>query len=248
MNELELTYREDRLTLMPEDDFTFGRDPQCRLQLDAADRGISRLAGAFRFQHGTWWVINLSRNRALHVVDNAGFATPLPVAAGDDEPSRRAVIPPSMTVLVAGDIWTHALSAASDNAGPKFETLLPADPLSTMSQLPALTDNRKEAIVALVSGYLKPFPHYDPRPRTYAEAAVIADLRPDQVRKRVETVRGLLTQRGVPGLEGDEAPRRFAEWVLAMRIVTPSDLEWLKERIDLRVAEAEGVEDDELNP
>jgi hypothetical protein len=106
-----------------------------------------------------------------------------------------------------------------------------------MTQLPALTDNRKEAIVALVSGYLKPFPHYDPRPRTYAEAAVIANLRPDQVRKRIETVRGLLTERGVPGLEGDEAPRRLAEWVLAMRIVTPRDLEWLQHRIESRTAD-----------
>ena len=165
MNELELTYREQHLRLIPADDFTFGRDPKCGLQLDAADRGISRHSGAFRFQDGTWWVVNLSRHRALHVVDEAGFATPLPVLTIDGEPSRRAVISPTMTVLVTGDVWTHALTVTSDHEAPKFETPLPDDPLSIMTQLPALTDNRKEAIVALVSGYLKPFPHYDPRPK-----------------------------------------------------------------------------------
>ena len=237
MNELTISYRDASIHLPPENDFTFGRDPRCDLQLDAADRGISRHSGAFQFQGGTWWVVNLSRHRALHVVDEAGFATPLPVLTIDGEPSRRAVISPTMTVLVTGDVWTHALTVTSDHGAPKFETPLPADPLSTMTQLPSLTDNRKEAIVALVSGYLKQFPHYDPRPRTYAEAAAIANLRPDQVRKRIETVRGLLTERGVPGLDSDEAPRRLAEWVLAMRIVTASDLAWLQRRVESRESE-----------
>jgi len=218
--------------LEPGQAFTFGRDEACTVCLDPVDTGISRVAGSIGQDEGTWWIVNRSAKRTLHVVDETGFSMPVPVALSSGQPSRRAVDRPSLTVLVAGDILTHAIEVSAVGT-PAAQTMAdPKNPVPTVTHLPTITDNQREALVALLSGYLQPFPRQSPHPLTYKDAGQVLGVGDTVVRKRIENVRRTLVTSGVPGLEGsDDARRALAEWVLSMRLVTRDDLEWLERRL-----------------
>jgi hypothetical protein len=222
-----------RVELTAGGELTFGRDQTCDVCLDADDLGISRVAGRISHEGEFWIVTNLSRKRALHIVDQTGFAVPLPVA-GEGIESRRAVDQPRMTILIAGDSFTHALLLTPDHLPqPGVVPGLPADPVSTRTQRPHLTDRRREVVVAMAAGYLRPYPRYDPHPRTYQEVADVLGLSKSQVIKRVEDVREELVAAGVCGLQSElDARRTLCEWLLAMRLIAPADLDWLQPRIE----------------
>lgn len=223
-----------RIRLAPDEEVIFGRDSSCHVRLDPDDTGISRLAGRIAYGRHGWTITNLSRKRALHVVDPTGFAVPLPVSPADGPPSCRAVDQPRLTILVPGELWTHAITvqaAVPSVAARPAPT--PQDPVSTRSQMPPLTERRREVLVAMARGYLRPYPHYDPRPLTYQQVADLLGLGQTQVRRRIEDVREELVRRGVPGLDREpDARRPLCEWLLATRIITPADLTWLQPRID----------------
>ena len=220
--------------LEPSAPFTFGRDANaCTVCLDANDVGISRVAGSISHTNGMWWVSNRSENRELQVIDETGLSTTLPPARRGAPGGRHAVDRPQLTVLVTGEVLTHALAVmATPNeipVAPEPPKVLDRTPTHTVSL--RLTDKQREALVALVEGYLLPFPRYDPQPRTYADAALRLGLRRSVVAKRIEKVRLTLVQAGVPRLEGeDDARRHLAEWVLSTRVITRADLDWLKRR------------------
>lgn len=233
MSDLLVSVRDDTVAVTPPEPFTFGRHESCSYVLDPLDRGISRVAGAFVWENEVWWIVNRSTKRALHVVDPLGLSVPLPVARSGWPPSKRAVDPGGLRVLVAGDVWTHELQA-SYSAPPLSSTIAELGPgLTTSAHSPVLTDARRLVLVALVSGYLQRFPRYDPRPLTYAEIADLVNLPRSTVVKRIEAVRDQLRAQGLPGLEDADARRPLAEWLLAMRLVTPSDLDWLASQVGL---------------
>ena len=111
---------------------------------------------------------------------------------------------------------------------------IPPDFEATATQSATLTDARKEVLVALVSGYLHPFPRYDPRPLTYQEIADMVLIERSTVVKRIEAVRNQLREGGLPGLEDGDARRPLAEWLLSMRLLVPSDLQWLHAQTENR--------------
>jgi hypothetical protein len=225
-----VTARGKSYTLQPRQVFTFGRLESCTCCLDPLDRGISRIAGALVFDHGTWWIANRSESRALHIVDSVGFSVPLPVSRSGWPPARRAVEPAGLRILVTGSVWTHELRCVPASPQPRSIVQLPDEAESTRTVTPTITDARKEVLVALVSGYLKPFPRYDPRPLSYAEIAEMVNLPRTTVVKRIEMVRTQLKEAGVPGLEDADARRPLAEWLLAMRLIVPADLDWLRQQ------------------
>lgn len=49
----------------------------------------------------------------------------------------------------------------------------PESPVSTLTPTLRLTDNRLEVLTALARGYLRPYPHYDPRPEGYDDVAAL---------------------------------------------------------------------------
>lgn len=204
---------------------SFGRDRTCDVCLDPADRGISRMAGIVEYKAGTWWVVNCSTKRTLHVVDDSRLAAPLPVNAAGWPLSRYAIGSLRTTVLVAGDLWTHELIVEADGFPcTDSSSKTPSDPRSTISQAPTLTENRRAALAALASGYLRPYPDYDPRPLSYEEAAALLGIGRCQLRKRIEQIRTQLTDAGVVGLDPVDARRSLCEWSLAMRLISVSDL------------------------
>jgi hypothetical protein len=145
-NALLVEIGQRRIRLTPGEQLTFGRDRSCTVCLDATDAGISRIAGRIDHADGVWAVTNLSRKRALHIADANGFAVPLPIGTADGMPSRRVVDQPVLTVLIAGEQWTHALALrlAQPRPVPAQGTVTPLDPISTRTQMPRLTDRRRE--------------------------------------------------------------------------------------------------------
>ncbi|MGH3939030.1 MAG: hypothetical protein ACRDTG_10435 [Pseudonocardiaceae bacterium] len=176
---------------------------------------------------------NLSRKRALHIVDTNGFGVPLPVNALTNGASQRMIDQPVLIILVAGERWTHAIVLRLEHPPAITAAHLPVDPLSTRTQVPRLTDEQREVLVTMARGYLRAYPHYDPRPHTYQEIADLLGLTKAQVTRQVDKVREDLVKAGVPGLEkGTDARRPLCEWLLAMRVIIPVDLDWLQLRID----------------
>ncbi len=227
-----------RVELVPGQQITFGRDRGCDLCLDPGDVGISRIAGRISHDGGAWAVSNLSRKRALHIADAAGFAVPLPVSAPGNGASQRVIDQHTLTVLVAGEQWTHAIVLRLEHPPATAAAPPPSDPVSTRTQVPRLTDERREVLVAMARGYLRAYPHYDPRPHTYQDVADLLTLTKSQVTRRVEKVREDLVEAGVHGLENEtDARRPLCEWLLAMRVIAPADLDWLQRRIAERRSE-----------
>lgn len=227
----------ERFTLGREAEFTFGRDPSvCTVALgvEPLDRGISRLAGSISHDRGIWWITNRSSSRSLHVIDvETGLGVPLPVARDNWPAARHIIDRQALTVLVRGEVLTHALSvSASANELPvAYQLPQLHDPVRTSSLLPHPTDKQREALVSMVEGYLQPFPRYKPEPRTYEEAASRLGLPASTVRRRIESIRASLVEGGVAGLDSGDARRNLAEWILSNRVITSGDFEWFRNHL-----------------
>lgn len=225
-----------RFDLRSDEPFTFGRDPAvCTvcLGVDPVDQGISRLAGSIVHDHGVWWIFNRSRTRCLHVIDvETGIGVPLPVAQDNWPSPRHPIDRPTLAVLVAGEVLLHEIVVTASAPDLPAAEELPqlVDPLRTKRLLPPLTDRQREALAAMVEGYLLRFPRYHPEPRTYEQAASRLGLPSTTVKKRIEHVRHQLMEAGVSGLDTVDARRNLAEWLLSNRLITVADLVWLEGR------------------
>ena len=206
---------------------TFGRAASCTVCLDAHDRGISRLAGSVEHGAGTWWVCNRSAVRALTVVDDLGIRT---VVA----PGRRVAVTGPVTIVVEGSARRHALEVRPERgAAPDGQSDQrpgeEADPLPTSAAGEVVINALDRlAMVALFARYLETFPHYEPHPRTYADAASVLGWPRSTLVKRIEYVRTRLTNAGVPNLLGENALEYLAEWALTTGVLTRSDLDLIK--------------------
>ena len=78
---LIVMYEAQTWRVRPGEPFTFGRAPDCSAVLPAADRGVSRSAGSFRFQDRWWWLHNDSSSCVLCVIGDRGFRADLPPGA-----------------------------------------------------------------------------------------------------------------------------------------------------------------------
>lgn len=232
-DELLVTVGHQSFRLGPAETLTFGRWDGCSVVLDTLDRGISRIAGSVGFDHGTWWVVNRSATRELHIVDALGLSVPLAVARAGTPASKRAVDPAGLRVLVTGDRCRHELVLSVVDPDLQSTISTPASvEMSTINPQPHLTIARKAALVAMVSGYLQLHPRHDPEPLNYSDIGKMLGLPASTVRRRIEAVRDQLIDNGVPGLQVPDARRPLAEWLLANRLVGPNDLAWLKSHIE----------------
>jgi hypothetical protein len=195
---------------------TFGRSEACDLPLGIRDSSISRVAGEVRSDAATWEVVNRSSTRPLYRIDDTGLRTAIPVGA------RVTLVDPVTNIAIVGAIHTHVvrLELATTRGGRPVAP--PAAGEATTR--PIFTPNEFRALVALLEGYLHDLPRYEPRPRTYAEAADRLGVPTATVRKRVENVREKLVASGVAELRQPDARLALAEFLLSTRIVQPSDL------------------------
>jgi hypothetical protein len=221
-----VTVGEQRFELAAGEVLTFGRDPSCAVCFDPDDLGISRLAGSIEHDAATWWVVNRSAVRPLQAVDEIGIRT---VVA----PGRRLAVVGPLTVVVEGSVRRHAMAVqtGTETAGPDP---IPSDPGDTRPTVTAaevvINEQDRLALAALFSGYLEPFPRYDPHPRSYADAAARLGWPRSTLVKRIEYLRTRLTNAGVPNLQGDNALPALAEWALITGSLTRDDLALLPGR------------------
>jgi hypothetical protein len=200
----------------PGEVLTFGRSEACDLALGVSDSSVSRVAGEVRFDGATWQVVNRSSSRPLYRIDDTGLRTAIPVGAG------LALVDPVTNVAIVGAIRTHVVTL--ELATPRADRPTPAPAPGEATMRPTFTPNEFRAVVALLEGYLHDVPRYEPRPRTYAEAAERLGVPAATVRKRIENVREKLVASGVEELRQPDARLALAEFLLSTRIVRPSDL------------------------
>jgi hypothetical protein len=228
-NTLTVGLGDRRFEVGESEGLTFGRSQRTTLCLDPADLGISRVAGSLEADAGVWWLVNKSTVRPLEVVDDVGIRTVLP-------PGRRLAVTAPITVIVEGAMRRHALTidlpeaARGSSGGDPFSAPgLEGNPTRAASEV-SITSADKLALVALFSGYLEPFPRYDPHPKSYADAAARLAWPRTTLVKRVEYMRTRLTNAGVPNLLGENALQHLAEWALATGLVSRADLALLPPR------------------
>jgi hypothetical protein len=213
-------YGDQQLEITDEETLTFGRSTACTICLDPTDRGISRLAGSLEYDAGAWWLRNHSTSRTLLAIDDMGIRS---VVA----PGRRTIVDGRLTVVVEGSMRRHALEVY---VGRPAETCssaggLGADGLPTAAWGEVLVNSLDRlALVALFSGYLEPFPRYDPHTKSYADAAAVLAWPRTTLVKRIEHLRTRLSNAGVPNLVGPDALDHLAEWALTTRVITREDL------------------------
>ncbi len=74
---LIVMYEAGTWRLRPGETFTFGRAPASTAVLPP-DRGLSRRAGRFSYDAGSWWVQNDSASSLLYLTGDLGFRVDLP--------------------------------------------------------------------------------------------------------------------------------------------------------------------------
>ncbi len=217
---------EEEFLLSMEGPFVFGRsDGEGVVGLDPNDMGISSQAGSVESERGFWWVVNRSRKRPL-LLDIGGGGALQRLESGH----RHAVNCPHLSVLVPGVIYTHRL-----------EVIVPAEqlanfhhdrpPTGTITGEIHLTENERNAVVALLAGYLEDFPRRNPRPRSYQEAAdaLGPPWTKTTVRKQIERLKDRLAAHE-HYFEGPQANYDLADHLVGQGVVTAADLSRLADR------------------
>jgi hypothetical protein len=147
-------------------------------------------------------------------------------------PGRRMTVDGSLTVVVEGSVRRHALEVwvhQQELSGSSDETEPPSGELPTAVWGELIVNPLDHlALVALFSGYLEPFPRYDPHPKSYSDAAARLGWPRTTLVKRVEHLRARLTAAGVPNLVGNDALDNLAEWSLTTRVLSRDDLELIQ--------------------
>lgn len=196
--------------------------------LDARDMGISARAGSIECSMGVWWVINRSVSRRL-LVEVSPTAPPVRVDCG----GRHAITTSRLCVLVQGAIYMHRIEiTVPDDALAALEVEPPVTTGTITLGEVRLSDRDRQALVAVLCGYLQPFPRRDPHPISYLEAAkrLGSPWTRVTVRKQVERVKERLARNGL-FLEGAHANHDLAEHLIDNGFLGTADLTLLDDRM-----------------
>lgn len=189
--------------------------------LDPSDMGISAVAGSVFFDAGRWVVANRSRKRPL-LLEAPSHNGQIRVGCQ----RTYALCDAQVVVLVPGLRYTHRV----DVRIPETD-VSPLAPPGQGGKTVVVRDLCRpddiDALTALFSGYLRPFPYHNRHPLTYREAASLAGTGEVALRKRIENLRGRLSRKGLADIGGDKALYDLADFVLDQGVIGPNDLERL---------------------
>jgi hypothetical protein len=225
--EVEISVGGENFTASVEHPFVFGRS-RCEhiVGLDPGDMGISAEAGSIQFELGLWWVLNRSQKRPLFLEPEPG-SQPLRVSAGD----RIAITKSQTVVLVPGAIYTHRIDVRIDDRYASALRVATSSGSGTITFGDVeFSERDRDALSALFSGYLRPFPHWSPRPVSYEEAAALLGepWTKVAVRKQVERLKDRLARAGFY-LQGPRANDDLAEHLTTSGLISQLSLSRLKE-------------------
>ncbi len=202
--------------------FVFGRaDRESVTGLDPRDMGISAEAGSIEFQMGLWWVINRSRKRPILIEHSPGSST-VRLDAGERVPLTRA----QTVVLVPGAIYTHRLDVhIPEDAISPLQVITSQDSGTITLGEVVLSERDRDALSALLSGYLRAYPSRDPHPLSYQEAADLLGPPWNKValRKQIERLKERFAKSGLY-FQGARANDEMADHLIANGFIGPSDL------------------------
>jgi hypothetical protein len=207
----------------PGETFTFGRASSCSAVLPAADLGVSRNAGSFRYHDGCWWLHNDSSSSVLCALGDRGFRADLP--PGLQIPLQQW----HAKVVLNGALrrYTLRLRLPDLDDVPDPEAKLPATGecavTSTRYRAP-LTDDDRLVLAARFEAYLAWRHAGDPAPRSARETAERIGWRAHAVTKRCENIRERYARLGAPGLRGPRALDELARLLISTGALTADDL------------------------
>lgn len=213
---------------------TFGRATTCDVVLPNADRGVSRNAGSFDFQHGTWWLANTSASTMLYVTGDLGFRADLP--PGMRLPLQQWHAKVRLDGVLASYTLRLRLPDLDDEAEPgsdEADDELVPEPApermperqvtATRLRAPLNTSDRL-VLAARFEEYLTWKHSGAAVPRSAREAAARIGWEPHAVAKRCENIRNRYLRIGVPGLRGPRALEELAALLISTGELTPDDL------------------------
>lgn len=200
---------------------TFGRARDCTICLAPDDVAVSRRAGAVEFTQGIWWVTNRSTSRPLSVLDDRGLRKVL-------GPGQRVPVEEPIWVVVDGGPASYRLRVEAPALAPPVRAETVAGAPTAVGEEVLVTAADRLAMVALFAEYLEDPPRYEPKPRSYRQAAARLGCPRTTVVKRIEYLRARLHKAGVPGMTGFNALANLAEYALSRRLVTKEDLALLR--------------------
>ena len=203
--------------------FTFGRAPECSVVLPAADRGVSRHAGTFRFHDGCWWLSNDSSSCVMCVLGDRAFRVDLPPGLAVPLQQWQA------KVAVAGVLGRYTLRLRlpdlDDVPDPGQRLPVTGEHAVTSSRYRApLTDEDRLVLAARFETYLARRHPGDPAPCSAREAAERIGWQAHTVAKRCENIRNRYTRLGVPGMRGPRALEELALLLVSTGELTTADL------------------------
>ena len=220
---LIVMYESQTWRIHPGELFTFGRAPDCSAVLPAADRGVSRRAGSFRFRDGLWWLGNDSSSCVLGVLGDRGFRADLPPGVAVPLQQWQA------KVTVAGALGRYTLRlrlpGLDDVPDPAPQPPQTGEHAATSSRYRTpLNDDDRLVLAARLEAYLDRRYPGDPAPRSAREAAERIGWQAHAVAKRCENIRARYARLGVPGLRGPRALDELALLLVSTGELTAADL------------------------
>jgi len=226
---LIVMYESQTWRVRPGDPFTFGRAPECAAVLPAADRGVSRTAGSFRFHDGWWWLHNDSSSSVLSVLGDRGFRADLP--PGLQVPLQQW----HAKVTVTGSLGNYTLRLRlpdlDDVPDPGQRPPATGERAVTSTRRRVrLTDDDRLVLAARFEEYLTWRHAGDPAPRSARETAERIGWQAHTVVKRCENIRNRYVRLGIPGLRGPRALEELARLLVSTGELTAADLRRLPVR------------------
>jgi hypothetical protein len=207
---------------------TFGRAPTCDVVLPNADRGVSRNAGSFDYQHGSWWLTNSSASSMLYVTGDLGFRADLP--PGMRLPLQQWHAKVRLDGVVASYVLRLRIPDLDDDtdAIPVGDEAAPEpapERIVTSTKLRApLNASDRLVLAARFEEYLTWKHSGAAAPRSARDAAVRIGWEPHAVAKRCENIRNRYLRIGVPGLRGPRALEELAALLISTGELTADDL------------------------
>jgi hypothetical protein len=207
----------------PGEPFTFGRAAECTATLPAADLGVSRTAGSFRFHDRWWWLHNDSSSSVMSVLGDRGFRVDLP--PGLQVPLQQW----HAKVTVNGTLGSYTLRLrlpdldAVPDPGQQPPSAGERSVTSTRYRA-RLTDDDRLVLAARFEAYLTWRHAGDPAPRSARETAERIGWQTHTVAKRCENIRNRYVRMGFPGLRGPRALEELALLLVASGELTAADL------------------------
>lgn len=235
---LIVMYQSGTWRVSPGEILSFGRARTCSVTLPADDRGLSRLAGSFRYHDGAWWLHNDSRSSLLCLTGDRGFRVDLPPGMAIPLQQWHA------HVQLAGlrgyytlRLRLPDLDGLPDQPGlaaPGQATAIPSESeraITTTRYRAQLTDGDRLVLAARFEKYLTWRHSGAPAPRTAKETAERIGWQPHTVVKRCENIRDRYARMGVPGLRGPRALEELAKLLISTGELTTDDLRRLPGKV-----------------